>query len=78
MDQNLPNTSSQSSWPGEREPARHDVEVAHELPESAFLLEFKSCIMSDSEALGNESLMHLDLQVRGIASELRTIKYRLT
>ena len=64
MDQPLANVSPESNWPGEREPSGHDVEIANELPEPAFLSGFKSCLLSSPEAVDNESLMHLDLHVR--------------
>ena len=54
---------SVTNWPGEREPSRDDVEVANETPEAAFFSEFKSCLLSDPEAFGNESLMNLELNV---------------
>lgn len=63
MEQPVQSPYPDSNWPGEREPSRHDVEVANELPEPAFLSEFKKCLLSSPEALYNENLMHLDLQV---------------
>lgn len=37
------------SWPGEREPSRHDVESANEQPTIAFLAEFKDALLSSSD-----------------------------
>lgn len=55
---------SETNWPGEREPSRDDVEVANEIPGAAFFSEFKNCLLSDPEAVGDENLMNLDLNVR--------------
>ena len=54
----LPSTTN---WPGEREPSRDDVEVANETPGAAWFSEFKSCLLSDPEAFGDEDLMKLEL-----------------
>ena len=64
MEQSKPQTSSESNWPGERDPSRDDVQVANELPEPAFLSDFKRSLLSSSDASENLSLMHLDFQVR--------------
>ncbi|KIW24040.1 uncharacterized protein PV07_09779 [Cladophialophora immunda] len=55
--------SSATNWPGEREPARDDVQVANETPEAAFFSQFKSCLLADPEAFGDESLMNLELDL---------------
>lgn len=56
--------SHESRWPGEREnPTRHDVEVANELPEPAFLFDFKAALLASPEAAGCEKLMRTDLHV---------------
>lgn len=65
MAQSFPQTSPESNWPGEREPSCHDVQVAAELPDSAFLSDLKISLLSSSDAADNQNLMHLDLQVRG-------------
>ena len=64
MAASLPSTSAESNWPGERDPSHNDVQVANEVPESAFLSDFKRRLMSSCDASGNQSLMHLDLHVR--------------
>lgn len=79
MERHLQSPPLESSWPGEREPSIHDVQVANESPEPAFLAAFKRSILASSEAAGNQSLMHLDLQVREHRSQgLQTSKSILT
>lgn len=65
MDKRLPTISPGTNWPGEREPAHDDVAEASDVPEPAYLSEFKSCLLADLEAQdqGYEDLMHLDLHV---------------
>ncbi|CRG82907.1 hypothetical protein PISL3812_00254 [Talaromyces islandicus] len=58
------NTStSESNWPGEREPSSYDVQIANELPSAAFLSDFKAALLASSDAAGNQNLMCLDLQL---------------
>lgn len=67
MDKEMPIISPGTNWPGEREPAHDDVAEASDVPEPAYLSEFKSCLLADLEAQdqGYEDLMHLDLHVGG-------------
>ena len=54
--------SQEAIWPGEREPSHLDVEVANELPEPAFLSDFKRELLSSPKAKEKPKLMHLDLK----------------
>ncbi|KAK5704472.1 hypothetical protein LTR17_021854 [Elasticomyces elasticus] len=57
-----PEAQWDSNWPGEREPSHRDVEAASEVPESAWLSDFKVCLMASEDAQDVEDLMHLDLR----------------
>lgn len=59
-----------SNWPGEREPSHGDVEAASQVPESAWLSDFKACLMASEDAADVEDLMHLDLRVRRSSTDL--------
>lgn len=48
--------------PGERHPSRHDVETASELPEPAFLSDFKRALFASPDAVDRQDLMHLDFR----------------
>ncbi len=41
------------------------------MPESAWLSDFKACLMASEDALDVEDLMHLDLRVRQSSTELQ-------
>lgn len=55
-------TSQEAIWPGDRNPSRHDVEVATELLEPAFLSDFKKALLAHPDAEDTRDLMHLDLK----------------
>ena len=62
-------TSQRSSWPGERDPSRLDVEIANELPKPDVLCDFKKALLSSQHASENLRLMHLQLNTEvGIAT----------
>jgi len=61
-----------SNWPGEREPSYRDVEAASQVPEAAWLSDFRACLMASEDALGVQDLMHLDLKVRRSPADLQT------
>ena len=67
---------SVTNWPGEREPSCTDVEIANETPEAAWFSDFKSCLLSDPEAVGDDNLMQLELHVSNQAF-LCTLAYLL-
>jgi hypothetical protein len=54
-------TSPESSWPGERDASRRDVEVANEIPEPGLLSDFKRALLASPDALGIDRLMHMEL-----------------
>lgn len=66
MEEGVSTKTPGSNWPGERDPSRKDVEEANDVPEPAWLSEFKGCLLADSEIQHNEPLMHLDLQVSSL------------
>ena len=42
--------SVQTSWPGEREPRRDDVQQANEQPDPTFLINFKNALLASNDA----------------------------
>lgn len=54
-------TSPESSWPGERDASRRDVEVANEIPEPGLLSDFKRALLASPDAAGTDCLMHMEL-----------------
>lgn len=64
-------TSPESSWPGERDASRRDVEVANEIPEPGLLSDFKRALLASPDALGIDRLMHMELGGRVNASYQR-------
>lgn len=61
-------TSPDSSWPGERDASRRDVEVANEIPEPGLLSDFKRALLASPEAVGMDRLMHVELGSRVFSS----------
>lgn len=57
-------TSPESSWPGERDASRRDVEVANEIPEPGLLSDFKRALLASADALSIDRLMHMELGSR--------------
>jgi len=57
-------TSPESSWPGERDASRRDVEVANEIPEPGLLSDFKRALLASPDALNIDRLMHMELGSR--------------
>jgi hypothetical protein len=55
-------TPQEQILPGERNPSRHDVEVATELPEPTILSDFKRSLLATVDASNAQDLMHLDLK----------------
>ena len=57
----LTTISPESSWPGERDASRRDVELANEIPEPALLSDFKRSLLASQDAVGVDRLLHMEL-----------------
>ncbi|KIW27411.1 uncharacterized protein PV07_07149 [Cladophialophora immunda] len=65
-------TSQEQILPGERNPSRHDVEAATELPEPTILSDFKRSLLATVDASDAQDLMHLDLKATAVGSKAFT------
>lgn len=62
------------NWLAEREPSHNDVEDASQIPERAWLTDFRTCLLASEDAIGTEQLLHIDLRV----SRLLLLNRKLT
>lgn len=56
--------SHESSWPGEHQPRRRDVDLAHAQPDSFLLSNFKAILLSSPETEHVEQLIQTNLSSR--------------
>jgi hypothetical protein len=54
-------TSRTSTWPGEWNPSRNELDLANERPDVNTLSDFKRALLASDEARSAQRLMHLDL-----------------